>query len=92
MSTLSLAAVPTLAARVRLQIDRVTGAPVLLYPEGVLELNETAGEVLRLCDGQRTVAEIIAALAAEFEATSDELTADVLACLAELRGRNLVTA
>lgn len=92
MNTLSLTAVPMLAARVRLQIDRVTAKPVLLYPEAVLELNETAGEVLKLCDGQRTVAEIIAALAAEFEATNDELTADVLACLVELRGRNLVTA
>ncbi len=91
MSARSLTSVPTLAARVRLQIDRVTGKPVLLYPEGVLELNETAGEVLKLCDGQRTVAKIIAALAAEFEATGDELTTDVLACLAELRGRNLVT-
>lgn len=92
MSAHALTAVPRLAARVRLQVDRVTGKPVLLYPEGVLELNETAGEVLRLCDGQRTVAEIITALAAEFEATDDEFSDDVLTCLAELHGRNLVTA
>jgi pyrroloquinoline quinone biosynthesis protein D len=32
---------------------------VLLYPEGVVKLNSTAGEILRRCDGQRTVAAVI---------------------------------
>jgi pyrroloquinoline quinone biosynthesis protein D len=32
---------------------------VLLYPEGVVKLNETAGEILKRCDGQRTVAALI---------------------------------
>ena len=34
-------------------------AYVLLYPEGVVKLNSTAGEILRRCDGQRTVAAVI---------------------------------
>ena len=32
---------------------------VLLYPEGVVKLNPTAGEILKRCDGQRTVANLI---------------------------------
>lgn len=32
---------------------------VLLYPEGVVKLNATAGEILKRCDGQRTVAAMI---------------------------------
>lgn len=91
MSALSLEAVPALAAGVRLQKDTITGNRVLLFPEGVLELNETAGEIVQLCDGGRTVAEIFAALATEFEAERDELAADVEACIEELRVRRLLT-
>jgi pyrroloquinoline quinone biosynthesis protein D len=39
---------------------------VLLYPEGVVKLNETAGEILKRCDGQRTVAAMIDDLKALF--------------------------
>lgn len=31
---------------------------VLLYPEGIVKLNETAGEILSRCDGERTVAQL----------------------------------
>ena len=53
---------PRLTRGVRLQTDSKTGNSVLLFPEGVLELNETAQEILNRCDG-RTVNEIIQALA-----------------------------
>src|SRR5512139_3154620 len=32
---------------------------VLLYPEGVVKLNPTAGEILKRCDGQHTVVALI---------------------------------
>jgi pyrroloquinoline quinone biosynthesis protein D len=32
---------------------------VLLYPEGVVKLNQTAGEILKRCDGGRTVGALI---------------------------------
>ena len=35
---------------------------VLLYPEGVVKLNDTAGEILKRCDGRSTEAELIEAL------------------------------
>ncbi|MBL6935866.1 MAG: pyrroloquinoline quinone biosynthesis peptide chaperone PqqD [Alphaproteobacteria bacterium] len=34
-------------------------AHVLLYPEGVVKLNDTAAEILKLCDGDRSVTQII---------------------------------
>lgn len=38
-------------------------AYVLLYPEGVIKVNETAAAILKLCDGAHTVREIISELA-----------------------------
>lgn len=39
---------------------------MLLYPEGMVKLNRSAGEILARCDGQRTVAAIIADLEQAF--------------------------
>lgn len=41
-------------------------AHVLLYPEGVVKLNDTAGEILTYCTGERSVAEIAAAIDAGY--------------------------
>ncbi len=81
---------PKLAPHVRRQVDRVTGLPMLLHPEGAVELSESADEIVRLCDGARTVEEIAAALALEYAATLADLRADVEACVAELRARDLL--
>ena len=80
---------PTLARGVRLQTDSKTGNRVLLFPEGVLELNETAQEILARCDG-RTVSEIIRALAEEYDVDSQMLAADVGETLADLQRRKLI--
>ena len=80
---------PTLARGVRLQTDSKTGNSVLLFPEGVLELNETAQEILARCDG-RTVSEIIRALAEEYDVDSQMLSADVGETLADLQRRKLI--
>lgn len=50
---------PALAIGTRLQFDDVRGQHMLLVPEGVVNLNETALEVLQLCDGHRTVGDVI---------------------------------
>ena len=80
---------PRLARGVRLQTDPKTGNSVLLFPEGVLELNETAQEILTRCDG-RTVSEIIQALAEEYDVDLEMLAADVRETLADLRRRRLI--
>ncbi|MEU9020179.1 pyrroloquinoline quinone biosynthesis peptide chaperone PqqD [Actinomadura sp. NPDC048394] len=56
---------PALARSVLLRYDRVRRAELLLMPERAVLLSPEAGRILRLCDGRRTVAGIIAALAAD---------------------------
>ena len=90
-TAIDLQARPALSRRARLQTDPATGEPVLLYPEGVLQLNDTAHAVLARCDGRATVEEIIASLANEYEADPDTLRADVLACLADFRGQQFIS-
>jgi len=80
---------PSLAKGVRLQADSGTGKSVLLYPEGIVELNETADEILSRCDG-RTLREIVCELAEEYEADSEALAADVRETLADLQQRKLI--
>jgi pyrroloquinoline quinone biosynthesis protein D len=80
---------PTLARGVRFQTDSKTGNSVLLFPEGVLELNETAQEILARCDG-RTVSEIIQALAEVYDTDREMLAADVRDTLADLQRRRLI--
>jgi pyrroloquinoline quinone biosynthesis protein D len=80
---------PRLTRGVRLQTDAKTGNSVLLFPEGVLELNETAREIVTRCDG-RNVDEIIQALAQEYDADPQMLGADVQETLVNLQRRKLV--
>jgi len=81
---------PRLAPHVRRQADRVTGGAMLLHPEGAVELSETADAIVQLCDGERSGAEIAAALAAEFEVDPEALRADVDACIDALIGKGLL--
>jgi pyrroloquinoline quinone biosynthesis protein D len=53
---------PCLAPHVRLTFDAARARHVLLTPEAVSVLNGTGAAILRLCDGTRTVAEIVAEL------------------------------
>jgi len=58
--------VPVLPDGFRLHWDKVRGRHVILYPEGALGLNETAVQVLELCDGKRTIEDIAAELSQRF--------------------------
>jgi pyrroloquinoline quinone biosynthesis protein D len=80
---------PRLAGGVRLEIDGTTGKAVLLFPEGILELNETAQEIVTRCDGH-SVKEIVLGLAQEYDVDLEMLTADVRETLADLQCRKLV--
>jgi len=89
MAEIADAAQPRLAKGVRLQSDSATGKSVLLFPEGIIELNETAHEILARCDG-RTLSEIVQALAEEYDSDIAALAADVRETLADLQQRNLI--
>ncbi len=68
---------PAIGHGFRLQWEEAQGRHVLLYPEGMVKLNGSAGEILKRCDGRRTLAEIIADLQQAF--ANPDLADDVKA-------------
>jgi pyrroloquinoline quinone biosynthesis protein D len=53
---------PVIASGKRLQWEAAQEAHVLLYPEGMVKLNGSAGAIMSRCDGIRTLADIVADL------------------------------
>ena len=58
---------PRLVTGARLQYDDVREEHLLLVPEGAVRLNPTAAEVLGLCDGERSLDDIVGALSARYD-------------------------
>jgi pyrroloquinoline quinone biosynthesis protein D len=65
-----------------LQWEPAQNAHVLLYPEGMVKLNGSAGEILKRCDGERTMTEIIADLESAFSAQGLEKDVNAFVALA----------
>jgi pyrroloquinoline quinone biosynthesis protein D len=82
--SLTLTTQPRVAPGFRLQWEPAQNCHVLLYPEGMVKLNGSAGEIMTRCDGQRSVA----AIASDIEQTHQlsGLQGDVLAFV-ELAGK-----
>ena len=76
---------PRLASHVRLGMDRVRKQYMLLGPELVMLLNPTGASVLDLCDGQRTVGEIVENLRGRYDHVADDEVAHFLARLVTKR-------
>ena len=57
---------PRLATGARLRYDDVREEHLLLIPEGAVRLNPTAADVLGLCDGERSLDDIVGALSARY--------------------------
>jgi pyrroloquinoline quinone biosynthesis protein D len=82
---------PRLASRARLKFDAVANQEMLLFPEAALLLNETGAAVVRLCDGARSIDQIVDDLAAQFRGLDREvLRPEVEKFLASIRARGLV--
>jgi PqqA peptide cyclase len=82
---------PIAARKTRFRRDPLTGEPLLLFPEGVLRLNRSGAAILVLCDGQRSVRAIVAALCERFRNSADEVARDAQLFLDDLDGRGLLT-
>ncbi|HEY5041495.1 MAG TPA: pyrroloquinoline quinone biosynthesis peptide chaperone PqqD [Verrucomicrobiae bacterium] len=82
---------PRLADKARLKWDAVREKHLLLFPEGVLVLNQTAHDVLALCDGQRAVAEIVKTLVSQYAVEINAIDADVKEILQKLAQKTFVT-
>jgi pyrroloquinoline quinone biosynthesis protein D len=79
---LSLESRPTLARKARLRYEEVRQTDLLLLPERVVKLNRTGAAILRLCDGQRTVRELVQELESQFAQAG--LESDVLEFLRDV--------
>ena len=82
------ASVPSVARPFRFQWEEAQACFVLLYPEGMVKLNPAAGEILKRCDGQRTVDDIIGELEEQFSVA--DLANDVLEFLVEADGNGWI--
>jgi len=89
VSALAARTVPRVAAKARLEWDEVRQRHVLLYPGGLVTLNATAAEVLRLCDGERAIAQIVERLQQRYKA--EHIEGEVAAFLGSLAAKGLVT-
>lgn len=73
--TLAATRVLTFSPTHRLQWEEAQQKYVILYPEGLVELSDSAAEILKLCDGTRALPEIVAELEKKFD--TDGLIDDV---------------
>jgi pyrroloquinoline quinone biosynthesis protein D len=87
MTVLAASATPRLWRLARLDYDPVRQRRVLLYPEGAVLLNDTGAAILELCDGTRTVEQIIGILSQRYQS---DVSADVTEYLNGMADRELV--
>ncbi|HUE93573.1 pyrroloquinoline quinone biosynthesis peptide chaperone PqqD [Pseudomonas sp.] len=66
MSQSLVSMTPRLRRGFRLQFEPVQNCHVLLYPEGMIKLNDSAGEILKQVNGSQSVGQIIEALSERF--------------------------
>lgn len=87
----SIESVPQWARGVRLRYDETRENWVIVSPERVSMLNQSATEILKLIDGKRTVSVIIDDLVARFHAPREIIEKDVLHTLQDMQTRGLIT-
>jgi len=89
--SVSEASRPVLPRHARLKFDETRQRWVILAPERVLAPDEIAVEVLQLCDGLRSVEQMIDQLAAKYAAERDAISTDVIAMLQDLADKRFLT-
>jgi pyrroloquinoline quinone biosynthesis protein D len=81
---------PVVPAHIKLRHDPGRGRWIILAPERLFDPDEIAVEVLKLCDGQRTVADIAEHLAKEYNAPVADIKADIIEMLQDLADKGVV--
>jgi pyrroloquinoline quinone biosynthesis protein D len=89
--SVSEASRPVLPRHAKLKFDETRRLWVILAPERVLAPDEISVEILQLCDGVRSVADMIDLLAAKYTAERDAIGADVIAMLQDLADKGFLT-
>ena len=75
----------------RLKFDETRKVWVILAPERVLAPDEIAVEVLHLCDGRRSVGDVVDLLVAQYAAPREAISTDVIAMLQDLADKGCLT-
>jgi|GraSoiStandDraft_46_1057282.scaffolds.fasta_scaffold688167_2 coenzyme PQQ biosynthesis protein PqqD len=78
---------PRLRRGVRAGTDPLSDRSILLFPEGILFLNETAAAVIHHCDGNRTVADVVHAIRAVYDGVARD---DVMSLVQDLLAQRLM--
>ena len=89
--SVSEASRPVLPRHAKLRFDETRQRWVILAPERVLAPDETAVEILQLCDGARSVADMVDQLAAKYVAERQAIATDVIAMLQDLADKGFLT-
>ena len=82
---------PRLPRHAKLKFDETRQVWVILAPERVLAPDEIAVEVLQLCDGVRSVEQMIDQLAEKYAADRNAIATDVIAMLQDLADKGFLT-
>lgn len=75
---------------IKLRHDQGRNKWLILAPERVFEPDDISVEVLKLCDGERTVREIAEKLASDYQAPADVILNDITAMLQELADKGVL--
>jgi pyrroloquinoline quinone biosynthesis protein D len=89
--SVSEASKPVLPRHAKLKFDETRKVWVILAPERVLAPDEIAVEVLQLCDGVRSVADMADRLAQKYAAPREAIAVDVIAMLQDLADKGFLT-
>ncbi|WML50261.1 pyrroloquinoline quinone biosynthesis peptide chaperone PqqD [Neobacillus sp. PS3-34] len=86
MEQILVTSYPKLAAKARLKFDKVRGKHLLLLPEKVVVMNETAASILILCDGSLAVHNIVGKIRDSLQAGTESIEAEPLPDLKTMEG------
>ncbi|MCF6191298.1 MAG: pyrroloquinoline quinone biosynthesis peptide chaperone PqqD [Cocleimonas sp.] len=73
--------IPTLSPLFRFQWEEAQQCHVVLYPEGMVKLSQSAGEIMKQVDGEKSVTTIIQTLSDLFDGA--DVSDDVIAFITE---------
>jgi pyrroloquinoline quinone biosynthesis protein D len=84
--------VPKLPRHAKLRFDKPRAQWIILAPERVFELDAVAYEVVSLCDGERTLEQVVDTLADKFESPREVIAKDVTEMLQGLADKGFLVA
>ncbi len=77
---------------IKMRHDTERGRWIILAPERLFDPDDVAVEVLKLCDGDRSVKDIVTMMAKEYNAPEGEISIDIITMLQDLSDKGVVVA